>query len=269
MLHAKLRCLYLKSIRHHLRTSYAIPDERVPAFVQIGGAAEVLALHERIFREHNIGSGSPVLIIGVFGGRDFYHCKRLGMTVTGVDLDYLPEFENDVANVEVGLPYGDRQFKCVILREVLEHLWNDTRALSEVRRVLTDDGVVIIAVPFYDDANEFHVRIHSPKSLRKLAGACGFEPTLVVDRPGVITVPDWLNSALKLMSTISYAAFGRDGYWYVPVLCAMENRLGEVRWIRPIRKLQRKFGCTAVLQKSEATDNTKVQIETFCRVASV
>src|ERR1017187_4457051 len=111
MLYAKLRRLYLKSIRHHLRTSYPIPDERVPVFVQIGGAAEVLALHERIFREHKIVRGSPVLIIGAFGGRDFYHCKRFGMTVTAVDLDYLPEFENVVANVEVGLPYGDSQFK--------------------------------------------------------------------------------------------------------------------------------------------------------------
>ena len=269
MFHAKLRHLYIKSIRHHLRTSCPIPDERVPVFVHVGGAAEVLALHERIFREHNIGSGSPVLIIGVFGGRDFYHCKSLGMTVTGVDLAYLPEFENDVANVEVELPYSDRQFKCVILREVLEHLWNDTRALSEVRRVLTDEGVVITAVPFYDDDDEWHVRMHSPESLKKLARACGFEPTLVVDRPGVIALPAWLNSALKLMSIISYAAFGLDGYSFVPVLCAMENRLGEVRWLRPIRKLQQGFGCTTVLQKSNATDNTKVQIEAFCRVATL
>ena len=45
------------------------------------------------------------------------------------------------------LPFGDRQFDCVVSIDVLEHLENDGPFLSELHRVLRRDGRAVVTVP--------------------------------------------------------------------------------------------------------------------------
>ncbi|MBT8061411.1 MAG: class I SAM-dependent methyltransferase [Xanthomonadales bacterium] len=63
------------------------------------------------------------------------------------------------------LPFGDRHFDVVVSFETLEHLENQQQLLSEFRRVLRDDGLLILSSPDkaeYSDKqdfdNPFHVR---------------------------------------------------------------------------------------------------------------
>ena len=70
---------------------------------------------------------------------------------------------------------GDNEFDAVTIAEVLDHLFEDYIALKEIRRVLKDDGVLIVTVPFYSNGAEYHVRIHSDKTVKRLLKYCGFE----------------------------------------------------------------------------------------------
>lgn len=63
------------------------------------------------------------------------------------------------------LPFDDDSFDCVVSFETLEHLENQQQLLSEFRRVLKDDGFLVISSPdkaVYTDQhgndNEFHVK---------------------------------------------------------------------------------------------------------------
>jgi SAM-dependent methyltransferase len=46
------------------------------------------------------------------------------------------------------LPFPDGRFDAVILNHVVEHLTDPVRCLREVRRVLRDDGMLLVEVPF-------------------------------------------------------------------------------------------------------------------------
>jgi SAM-dependent methyltransferase len=45
------------------------------------------------------------------------------------------------------LPFADRSFDVVLLNEVIEHVPNDARALSEIRRALTPEGRLLLFAP--------------------------------------------------------------------------------------------------------------------------
>ena len=45
------------------------------------------------------------------------------------------------------LPFDDDEFDAAVLMEVLEHVEDDRAALSELRRVVRDDGLLILSVP--------------------------------------------------------------------------------------------------------------------------
>lgn len=51
------------------------------------------------------------------------------------------------ADITKGLPYEDGQFNCVILGEVIEHVPNPDFLLTEIRRILSDGGHLIISTP--------------------------------------------------------------------------------------------------------------------------
>lgn len=51
-------------------------------------------------------------------------------------------------------PFGNESYDSVILNEVLEHVFNPTVLLTEINRVLTPDGKLLITVPFVWDEHE-------------------------------------------------------------------------------------------------------------------
>jgi SAM-dependent methyltransferase len=75
-----------------------------------------------------------------------------------------------VANA-LELPFKDGVFGVVLMMDVLEHLTDDSKALSEVLRVLKQKGILVIAVPLYPffwskhDIHLGHVRRYKPKAL--------------------------------------------------------------------------------------------------------
>ena len=120
------------------------------------------------YRLLNIGKGERVLDAGCGEGRhSFEACKVEGSYVCALDLSHedlrkvryvlgcMDEgnetggcwtvMKGDVLN----LPFRDGSFDKIICSEVLEHVANDNRGISELVRVLKVGGIMAVTVPTY------------------------------------------------------------------------------------------------------------------------
>jgi SAM-dependent methyltransferase len=92
-----------------------------------------------------------------------------------------------VADIE-SLPFRDRYFDTVICSEVLEHLRDHQKAVSEMKRLLKPGKTFAVSVPRYlpericwalsreyRTSDNGHVRIYTKKKLTDLIESCGFE----------------------------------------------------------------------------------------------
>lgn len=117
-------------------------------------------LLDQIFRRHrperalDIGCGRGA-VTRILARR----ARRVVATeVTEAAVQAAAESLSDIENVEVHLldlfagtdqqhPFSGQRFSLVLLSEVLEHLEDDVGALRAIRRLLDDDGVLVISVP--------------------------------------------------------------------------------------------------------------------------
>lgn len=154
---------------------------------------------------------APLLEVGSAPCHSTAILKNCGVRVTGVDLDpgrcrlLIDRYGLDVLGCDIerrSLPLEDGAFRHVLLAETLEHLRVDPLfALSEINRVLEDQGILILTTPnFYSAQNiarfllgrgitdaydEFsklrrighmgHVREYTTGEVRRLLRANGFE----------------------------------------------------------------------------------------------
>jgi SAM-dependent methyltransferase len=156
--------------------------------------------------------GQTILDCGC--GRGFYlkMLRHLGTArLFGIDLElpYLRKARRNTADLPAvlvsnasiyDLPFPDETFDAVLLSEILEHVDRDVDALGEVRRVLKPGGLALLTVPhadypfWWDPINKtletlfsthigrgplagiwaFHVRLYTPKELRRAVLAAGF-----------------------------------------------------------------------------------------------
>lgn len=161
----------------------AVPIEYRSNFVSYKGASDL----QFILANAIPTSAKRVLVIGVFGGRDYFFLKTRGdHEVHAVDLQAMPGFDNlEIANIEESLPYPEKFFDAIVMSEVIEHLVEDARALKNVRNVLADDGILFLSVPFLHEQEQAHVRVHTRLSVIRLLSCCGFEASDIIERPGL------------------------------------------------------------------------------------
>lgn len=86
-----------------------------------------------------------------------YLLKECDIHITGVDIaperfkDFISDNELNIhkCNIEVEqLPFKDNQFDCILFNEIFEHLRiNPIDTLTEINRVLKNDGVLILTTP--------------------------------------------------------------------------------------------------------------------------
>lgn len=131
----------LKQMYEEVKSSFLgecgnlVPERYRSNFVNIGGAFEANYIIWKLLQER-VKKGK-VLVIGVFGGRDYFGLLLRGYDVYGFDLANLPGFHKlNVGNVEDELPYPDEEFDAIVMGEILEHLKNDVKALRNAKRIL-------------------------------------------------------------------------------------------------------------------------------------
>ncbi|MFH1422120.1 MAG: methyltransferase domain-containing protein, partial [Planctomycetota bacterium] len=160
-----------------------------------------------------VGDKSKLLSVGGGYGRDYYYLSPLGKEVTVFDIakqSHLPELIK--GDITKGTPFADKQFDAVIMGEILEHLIEDKQALTEINRILADDGILVVTVPLYNDKGEFHVRIHSPLSIKRLLAACGFSVEKVIYRGGLISFPGFLKKLRAVLFYLTFSFLSKDKF---------------------------------------------------------
>lgn len=157
-----------------------------------------------------LGDKKKILNIGCLWGRDHFFLNSLGKEVKNFDLG-----EQNVPNLVVGditkkTKFKNNEFDAVIMGDVIEHILEDVEALREVRRILKGDGKLIITIPYYDDFPEYHVRMHSEKTMKRLLQHSGFKINKIITRGGLISlskivvIPSLILSKINSSKRISY-----------------------------------------------------------------
>jgi len=79
------------------------------------------------------------------------------------------DYQLDISNMD---KIKDNQFDCLIACDVLEHVYDDKRALQEVFRILDSNGICIFTVPQKDNLQETYqdLSITDPKEREKAFG---------------------------------------------------------------------------------------------------
>jgi 2-polyprenyl-6-hydroxyphenyl methylase/3-demethylubiquinone-9 3-methyltransferase len=103
-------------------------------------------------------SGAPVLDAGCGTGDFSAFMAELGFQIVGVDVSTAavtharkrhPVLTFHPAAIEAGLPFKAERFAAIWFSEVLEHLFDVHRALSELNRVLQPGGLLVLTTPYH------------------------------------------------------------------------------------------------------------------------
>jgi ubiquinone/menaquinone biosynthesis C-methylase UbiE len=94
------------------------------------------------------------------------------------------------------MSFDAASFDCILCSEVLEHIPDDEKAISELRRVLRRGGVLVATVPFQkrywaeDDEYVGHLRRYDPGELEQKLRTGGFRSVRTYKLSG--TIEQWL-----------------------------------------------------------------------------
>jgi 2-polyprenyl-3-methyl-5-hydroxy-6-metoxy-1,4-benzoquinol methylase len=94
-----------------------------------------------------------LLDIGCGSGQFLYEMKSLGLEVYGIEPGKFDKEENKKYNLNIkqgnieSVKYKKEYFDMITLNHVLEHINNPNETLSCIKRILKEEGVLIIGVP--------------------------------------------------------------------------------------------------------------------------
>lgn len=139
---------------------YASRNRSNPAILNVGcGTGGTIETLEKFGKVDNVDTSDDAIAFA----------KKLGYrNITKVD--------------DIDLPFKDRTYDVVGAFDVLEHIEDHKSALSEWKRVLKDDGAIVITVPAYQwlwsghDVSSHHRRRYTVRSLMAVAAEAGLRP---------------------------------------------------------------------------------------------
>jgi ubiquinone/menaquinone biosynthesis C-methylase UbiE len=150
----------------------------------------------REFLRQAVTSGMRALDIGCGAGEFTAELADAGAQAVGADVaegalrrarDAHPGIEFELVPIDGRLPFADNRFELVWASEVIEHVADTARWLSELRRVLTPGGTLLITTPshgrirlllsglepFADPLGD-HLHLYTARSLRTVLSEFGF-----------------------------------------------------------------------------------------------
>ncbi len=150
----------------------------------------------RRFALANVVRGDRVLDLGCGAGDLASDIARAGAHVTAADVAQAaldrarrrhPDLQLRLVTIDGPLPFDDGAFDAVWSSEVIEHVADTARWLSELRRVLTPRGRVLLTTPShgrvrllvagierYSEPLGDHLHLYTARSLRELLREFGF-----------------------------------------------------------------------------------------------
>ncbi|MEQ1606052.1 MAG: class I SAM-dependent methyltransferase [Pyrinomonadaceae bacterium] len=197
--------------------------------------------------------------------------------VTGVDIDPVAASEAKAECGEngavllgngLGLPFDDATFDVITSFETLEHLYERTKFLAELRRVLTPDGILILSTPNANyskpvngvPANPFHIHEYEPDELKaELEEYFSVERFLGQELDPSIEVSPFFEGQKRMPKDVATQArlFGWKVINKMPV--SMRERLSKSIWGKPFYPTEMDYNF------DEATIGTAVTLVAVCR----
>ncbi len=120
----------------------------------------------KILNRHKKGL---LLDVGCSHGAFDFELARRGYTVVGVDINKESIGVGDKIRESSGVKnltfrhmdilsndFPDKKFNVIIMFETLEHIQEDDRVIQEFHRILKDDGIVIVSVPYAERMDEYN-----------------------------------------------------------------------------------------------------------------
>lgn len=194
------------------------------------------------------GEGFYVMLLD-----ELYGCEVVGLDNDPKILEQAKRWASEKENVKfiqgdvTNLPFENESFDEIILSEVLEHIPDDRRALSEMYRVLRKDGILGITVPnhnypfLWDPLNWFrehlglghfsprsgffggiwatHLRLYYPTEIQKLVEEAGFK---------IEKIEGLTHYCLPFNHNILY--LGKQFYTKLPVPESVSSSMEKFEW---------------------------------------
>jgi SAM-dependent methyltransferase len=123
------------------------------------------------------GTGGTIDMLEKFGKVD-----NIDTSDDAIDFVKKLDYSNITKVDGINLPFKDKIYDIVGAFDVLEHIEDHKSALSEWKRVLKDDGAIVITVPAYQwlwsehDVSLHHRRRYTVKSLTAVAAEIDLRP---------------------------------------------------------------------------------------------
>ena len=155
----------------------------------------------RAFLMRYANTGERALDLGCGGGEFTAALAGAGVDPVGIEVAeaavararaQYPELDFRLAPIDGPLPLDDNSFALVWASEVIEHVADTARWLSEVRRVLTPRGRLVLTTPShgrlpmaihgverFSDPLGDHLHLYTRRSLSELLVEFGFAPVEV------------------------------------------------------------------------------------------
>ena len=98
-------------------------------------------------------AGKKILSIGSGVGADLWYLTKrndvnaLDSSKVAVEMAKKHNIKANVADVSKKLPFKDKEFDVVVLKDILEHLLDPKFLLLEAKRILKSNGYIIISLP--------------------------------------------------------------------------------------------------------------------------
>lgn len=150
----------------------------------------------KAFLRAGVRPGDRALDLGCGDGTFTAQLREAGAAPTGVEVAEAalgrarsghPELEFGLAAIDGPLPFEDGAFDLVWASEVIEHVGDTARWLSEVRRVLAPTGRLLLTTPShgrlriavggierFSEPLGDHLHLYTRRSLTELLGEFGF-----------------------------------------------------------------------------------------------
>jgi SAM-dependent methyltransferase len=216
-----------------------------------------------------------ILVIGDAWGREYRLLTALGKDVFALDIASNQIIPNLVQqSITDRTPFEDGFFDGVVLAEVLEHLFEDHVALQEIHRILRDDGILVITVPYLShgqDKPSYHVRVHSRLTKERLLGYCGFYVEEHFYRGLVHWLPhNFITRRLLAVFRNALILIGDgDLATYRRVCFFTERWIGSTSCLWGIQKMFESYGGIMKARKGKKIDFAQINIDKFSDLASV
>jgi SAM-dependent methyltransferase len=123
------------------------------------------------------GTGGTIDMLEAFGETD-----NVDISNEAIKLMKAAGYKRITKVADIKLPFKDKTYDMVGAFDVLEHIDKQVEALKEWRRVLKDDGAIVITVPAYQwlwtehDVSLHHHRRYTTKRLAAVASQAGLRP---------------------------------------------------------------------------------------------